>query len=223
MPASPTKHKIVDAAIQLFNEKGMVNVRLQQIADLAGISVGNLAYHFPSKKAIVSAIDKKLAEVIGPVISDKRTFPGLIDFDAQLAHYHHLLTLYSFYFLDMIELKRAYPKLYQQRQEYAGQIVRQIEQWFRHNVKKGRLIPELRPGHYQVISHAIWMIINFWMIQGEADNDLSTERERMFKEVIWSQIMPYFTDVGKQEFVLMIEPLLDTPFQGYFEAEQVLK
>ena len=41
-----TKQKIVHASIKLFNENGVANVRLQQIADEIGISVGNLAYHF---------------------------------------------------------------------------------------------------------------------------------------------------------------------------------
>lgn len=220
MPVNSTKQRILDATIQLFNEKGMVNVRLQQIADLAGISVGNLAYHYHSKKAIISAIDKKLSEVIGPIISEKRAFPSLLDFDAQLAHYHHLLTLYSFYFSDMMDLKRAYPKLYQQRKMYIGQIIQQIENWFQHNVDKGRLVTEMRPGHYHVIAHAIWMIINFWMSQGP-DYGLPMERERVFKEVIWSQILPYFTEVGMQEFNLMIEPLLDASSPIYLEQHRV--
>ena len=68
----PTKQKILDSAVQLFNEKGLGNVRLQQIADKAGISVGNLAYHFYSKKAIIIAIDEELHKVIEPVISENR-------------------------------------------------------------------------------------------------------------------------------------------------------
>ena len=48
-----TKQKILNSAINLFNKKGLVNVRLQHIADESDISVGNLAYHFYSKKAII--------------------------------------------------------------------------------------------------------------------------------------------------------------------------
>jgi AcrR family transcriptional regulator len=38
-----TKQRIIEAAISLFNTNGIANVRLIQIADEAGISVGNLA------------------------------------------------------------------------------------------------------------------------------------------------------------------------------------
>ena len=58
-----TKQKILNSSINLFNKKGLVNVRLQQIADESGISVGNLAYHYYSKKAIIQAIDLSLIHI----------------------------------------------------------------------------------------------------------------------------------------------------------------
>ncbi|MEL7123903.1 MAG: TetR/AcrR family transcriptional regulator, partial [Bacteroidota bacterium] len=48
-----TKQKILDAALKLFNQDGIVNVRLQHIADEAFVSVGNLAYHYSNKESIV--------------------------------------------------------------------------------------------------------------------------------------------------------------------------
>ena len=107
-----TKQKIIASSIKLFNQNGLTNVRLQQIADDVGISVGNLAYHYYSKEAIVKEIDRQLSELIAPVIDPNRSFPSLMDFDTQLAHYYHLLMNYSFYFLDLLEIKRKYPKLY---------------------------------------------------------------------------------------------------------------
>ena len=52
-----TKQKIIQASIELFNQKGWTNVRLQNIADRCGISVGNLAYHYANKAAIIRVID----------------------------------------------------------------------------------------------------------------------------------------------------------------------
>ena len=205
---SSTKQNIIKSAIKLFNEKGFVNVRLQQIADETGISVGNLAYHYYSKKAILITIDEELSELIVPIISDKRSFPILMDFDAQLAQYYHLLMNYSFYFMDLLELKRGYPKLYQKRKYYTSQIIQQIENWFECNVIIGRLIPESRPRHYKIISHTIWMIITFWMTK-PMDYRKPEDNERVFKEVIWSQVLPYLTEIGRNEFDLMIERLLD--------------
>ncbi|MEO7308888.1 MAG: TetR family transcriptional regulator [Chitinophagaceae bacterium] len=43
MATADTKQKILNASLHLFNENGISNTRLQQIADETGISVGNLA------------------------------------------------------------------------------------------------------------------------------------------------------------------------------------
>ena len=204
-----TKTKILKAALGLFNQHGLVNVRLQTIANEVGISVGNLAYHFYSKKAIVKAIDEELSELITPFVAEDRLFLSLMDFDNHLARFYHLLKNYSFYFIDLLELKRAYPKLYKKQDQYIQQITQQIENWFATNMERGLIKAPIRAKHYKIISHTIWMIITFWLTQ-PIDRGLPEERERIFKEVVWSQILPYLTETGRLEFDLMIERLLDS-------------
>ena len=206
---SKTKTKILSAALGLFNQHGLVNVRLQTIADEVGISVGNLAYHFYSKKAIVKAIDEELSQLITPFVAEDRLFLSLMDFDNHLARFYHLLKTYSFYFIDLLELKRAYPKLYKKQNQYIQQITQQIENWFAANMERGLIKAPIRAKHYKIIAHTIWMIITFWLTQ-PIDRGLPEERERIFKEVVWSQILPYLTETGRLEFDLMIERLLDS-------------
>ena len=91
-----TKQKIIKAAIERFNQTGLTNVRLQHIADEAGISVGNLAYHFKTKQAIVRQIDIELAQIIEPILGNEQSFIHLIDFDNQLSSYYALLNQYAF-------------------------------------------------------------------------------------------------------------------------------
>ena len=132
-----------------------------------------------------------------------------MDFDNHLARYYHLLSNYSFYFIDLLELKRAYPKLYKRQNNYIQEITQQVEHWFSANVERGLIEPPIRSGHYKIIAHTIWMIITFWMTQ-PIDRGLPEERERVFKEVVWSQVLPYLTTSGRLEFDLMIERLLDS-------------
>ena len=50
------KERVVEAAIRLFNERGTAAVSTNHIADGAGISPGNLYYHFRNKEEIIRAI-----------------------------------------------------------------------------------------------------------------------------------------------------------------------
>ena len=204
-----TREKIIHGSIRLFNEQGMVNVRLQHIADEVGISVGNLAYHFYSKGAIIMEIVDQLTELLEPIIDERKEFPGLMDFDTQLARYYHLLMKYSFFFTDLIEIKRNYPKQYQKRKLITDQILGQIHHWLKQNEKNGVLIGELRKDHYKLVTHAIWMIITFYLTK-PIDHGSPEDSERVFKEMVWTQILPHFTPEGKLEFDLLIERLLDS-------------
>ncbi len=204
-----TKEKIISSSIRLFNEHGLVNVRLQQIADDVGISVGNVAYHFYSKEAIIEKIVTQLSEILKPIFDEHKEFPGLLDFDTQLARYYHSLLQYSFFFTDLIELQRNYPKQFIDRQTVTNEIIQQIYNWLSQNEKNGILKKELRPRHYQIIAQTIWMIITFYLIRPIDDTD-SDDKERMFKEMVWSQVLPHFTENGRMEFDVLIESLLDS-------------
>ena len=204
-----TKEKILESSIRLFNQNGLVNVRLQHIADATGISVGNLAYHYYSKEAIIKQIVTQLNTLLEPIIDDQKKFPGLMDLDTQLARYYHLLMKYSFFFVDILELKRNYPKQYIVRRQITENITNQIHNWLKRNELDKILISELRTDHYMIIAHTIWMIITFYLTR-PIDHGSPEDSERVFKEMVWSQILPHFTDAGRLEFDLLIERLLDS-------------
>ncbi|MEW6599457.1 MAG: TetR/AcrR family transcriptional regulator [Nitrospirota bacterium] len=60
-----TKDRIMQAAIKLFNQKGTKAVTTNHIAAAAGISPGNLYYHFRNKEEIIRAIFLSIVEFTG--------------------------------------------------------------------------------------------------------------------------------------------------------------
>ncbi len=204
-----TKQRILNASIQLFNEKGMANVRLQQIADEIGISVGNLAYHYRNKEAIIEAINEDLDDEVNEILSCYRIYPNLIDFDFQLSKYFSFIRKYPFYFLDILEFERHYPEIRSQRQVHISKMISQIRKRFDYNIKRGIIKEESRYGNYDSISTAIWTLIIFWVPQKVVSGTKAALQETEFKNMIWNQFYVHFTERGRIEFEQLILPLLE--------------
>ncbi len=203
-----TKQKIIKASIRLFNENGLANVRLQQIANEIGISPGNLAYHFRNKEAIIEAVDEDLFEEAAEILSTYRIFPNLIDFDNQLSKYYSFIQKYPFYFLDMLEIQRQYPEMHSKRQVQVCKMISQIHKRFAFNQSRGLILEEPRAGLYNEIAEAIWVLITFWVPQNLIRGSEASMNVLEFKQMIWNQVYPYFTDQGQAEFEQLIRPLL---------------
>ena len=51
-----TRDRILECALQLFNQKGEPNVSTMEVANEMGISPGNLYYHYPAKDELINAL-----------------------------------------------------------------------------------------------------------------------------------------------------------------------
>ena len=213
-----TKDKIFNAAIHLFNTNGLPNVKLQHIADFCGISVGNLAYHFRTRDLLLATIDQQIQSEIKSLIPGQSSFPYLIDFDNQLSSNFHFINKFAFYFLDILELERSYPAMHEHRVNSIGRFIDQIHSWMIQNIEKGVFRPEILVGQYEQTAQLIWMNISFWMTQQKVLGKKDSE-EGLFKEQIWSQLVPLFTTNGMLEFEAIILPQL----KNFANAKDSLK
>lgn len=60
---SAKKQAILAAALETFSQFGIHGTRLEQVAELAGVSKTNLLYYFPSKEALYVAVLQQLLDV----------------------------------------------------------------------------------------------------------------------------------------------------------------
>ncbi len=201
-----TKQKILESAIRLFNWDDVANVRLQQIADETGISVGNLAYHFKNKEAIVIAVYEGLFEEFAQILSTYMTSPKLTDFDLQMEQYHRFFTKYKFYLIDLFEIERSYPLIMDRWRECVNKMLLQIRKRLDYNVNRGILHPEPMPGVYDTLTNNIWMTIVFWRPRQLMKNQ--PVEELIFKREVWAHVVPYFTPKGLNEFQLEFNSML---------------
>ena len=63
-PAPPGRQKLLDAAIALFGRKGFDATTTREIAEVAGVNIANIAYHFGGKEGLYRASAEELARAI---------------------------------------------------------------------------------------------------------------------------------------------------------------
>jgi AcrR family transcriptional regulator len=99
------RERIIEAALELFNEHGSRSMTTNHIAAHLSISPGNLYYHFRNKEEIIRAIFDRISDVVRTTIA----IPQDRDITAaELGSYHlvGIATLWNFRFLfrDLSEL-----------------------------------------------------------------------------------------------------------------------
>ena len=194
-----TKKKILDAALKLFNEMGLVNVRLQHIADEAFVSVGNLAYHYPNKEAIVEALYQVLTKKQRELLAEYRVVPLFDNIEMLIRHTYRLQQQYVFFYLDTLEILRAYPAIGETHQQHISSQVAQLKTILDFNASRGALEPEPSASFFENLAVQIWMTMDMWLTQ-EAVRTGSTPDEEAYRNAIWNLLIPCFTHMGRLEF-----------------------
>ncbi|HFA50239.1 MAG TPA: TetR/AcrR family transcriptional regulator [Bacteroidetes bacterium] len=206
-----TKEKILAAALKLFNRDGMVNVRLQHIADEAFVSVGNLAYHYKNKEAILLALYKTLTKKQQELLAEYRTVPLFDNIDRLILHTFQLQREYVFFYLDTLEIVRAYPSVGEAHQQHIASQVGQLKFILDFNASRGALAKEPMDGVFEKTALQIWMTMDFWLAQ-QAVRKNGVPSEQDYRATVWNIFIPYFTDMGTREY----EQMLKMPYGFYF-------
>ncbi len=192
----PTRQHILDHALRLFNERGFVNVRLQQMADAAFVSVGHLAYHFKNKDTIVEALFDQLQERQETLLNEFRVLPLFEDLERYLCELYKVQQQYIFFYLDRLEVWRAYPVL---QQRYRQHVDWQCQQWM------GLVDFTISRSSMQVINESLrWHLV--WQLQAITDHwryicqsGSTADSESAFLSHVWAILEPWLTNMGERE------------------------
>ncbi len=196
---STTKEKIIRAAAELFHIHGVDIVRLQQIADRSAVSVGNLAYHYKNKDAIVLEVYAQLSQEAKEILQLFRHTPTFIDLNDQLDRWFSFHQSYSFYFSAI--LPAAVAPL---REQVVFRLVHQLNKRIEFHEQRGAMQPADKHDMYPMVAQTVSLVITHWpsyqRLRSEAAN------KKQFKRLIWSQWLPYLTSRGKTEYQALIYP-----------------
>lgn len=202
MGITDTKQKILDASLQLFNENGINNVRLQQIADETGISVGNLAYHFNNKEAIAESLIANVIVSLQELLKQYGKYEPLNDLDFFFKEFYRLCTEFRFFNFDILEIKRNFPASYESLSPLFNKVKLQLERRFELLVQQRLLQKE---ANIKYITGNTWLFMFFIPAEGQL-NGKPLNSENLYRRRLWDYITLYFTAKGNTEFSSTVEP-----------------
>ncbi|GLU52797.1 TetR/AcrR family transcriptional regulator [Dyadobacter frigoris] len=203
--ALTTKAKISEAALFLFNHFGFVNVRLQHIADEAGLSVGNLAYHFKTKDEIVELLYEEIIARQKNLLTDLRMIPLFINLNSYIDNTFLMQKRYSFFFTDTLEIMRAHAAIRKKHREHIQWQTIQLKIYIQFNIARGALHSFELPDSIENFSNRFILLTDSWMgykiLQGEKISELESQE---FRSSLWGMTAPNFSQAGKNEFMQML-------------------
>jgi AcrR family transcriptional regulator len=188
-----TQERIVDAAVQLFNEYGTGPISTNRIADHCGVSRGNLHYHFRTKHEIIQCVFQRIVDEMNTGWDRDPQYPTLQRMAEMFARYAILIYDYRFFYREMPELLRADPLLMQRYRENWCRRVPVLEQFFMALSDAGRM--NLR-GDRSLISSLVqstWIIADNWLNSIEfLGREISADSIMSGYELILDIFRPYF-------------------------------
>ncbi len=189
-----TRDKILATSKEQFNEQGFGEPTLNSIAQTIGISRGNLTYYFKDKDELLEALVAEMWEKYEHSIGKAMQFPSWESTNNATQAYLSLQKEYAFIFFD-IKIASD-PKVIQQIARMKKDTIERQMSTIAFSIQIGNMKAETIPGTYRNLCESLWMINFYWLISQSYRNENESS-----EKVIWSSILPHFTEKGMQSFI----------------------
>lgn len=194
-----TREKILQASVELFNEKGISTVTLRDIADQVGISIGNLAYHFKNKDFIITELFRSMESERQQRLSEVQLIPSFENANRQTLAILRISFKYRFFYLHTLDILRAYPDIARLHRKQVEDNIEYVRAILAYSVGTGNMKSEPYPGCYRRLSETVWTMLHFWLL-GEAVRGVRKHSPNEARMTMWSLVEPHLTEKGRRNF-----------------------
>ncbi len=191
-----TRSLIMETALGLFNEGNAADVNTNQIAAAAGISPGNLYYHFRNKEEIIRALFPEIREaIVEPLTYPKGEPISPARMAADYVKAIELLWRYRFFFADFVGLGRRDPELADALRSLQDETIATMFAMFEDVMAQGDMVKLDRKTleHLSLNSFLVWFS---WVSFMDRSSDPRTKREERLADGALACLAiadPYFT------------------------------
>ena len=203
-----TKKKILNTAVILYNESGIANVRNQDIAERAGMSLSNFNYHFGAKKDLIVAVFDLMFETLQKNVYGNSILVKEGQGLTITKSYFEFQERFCFFYLDTPNILKMFPELNEKVQkqiEESYQIIKNLN-YLAIGMGMMKPEPEDNPGSYDQLMRHIWIHNHFWF----ANSRIINSEDNLVKkgiESLFSLCYPYLTKKGVLSYKQFIKSL----------------
>ena len=206
-----TRKKIILSAIEAFNQHGVMNVRNQDIASAAGVSLSNYNYHFKTKGDLVYAVCMYMVELLKERVYGTRMLVGSEGYGLEIMRaYFEFEQEFKFFYLDTFNILQLFPSLRPAFEERLNEAIQIIKNLNFLAIGRGAMRPEPpeKPGLYDQLAEQIWINNHFWFAQMSI-RGLDDRAVLKGMEANYAIMYPYLTEKGRQNYESYLVQLRD--------------
>jgi AcrR family transcriptional regulator len=163
MATRATQFRILQAALELFNEHGTAAVSSNRIAERCGISKGNLQYHFRNKREIIYAVFQQAIGEMDAGWYRDHLAPTLEHMAAMFVRQLQLILKYRFFYREMADLLRQDPQLRRRFADNRERRMRDLERFLLTLQARGLMRFPPDPRRLRAIIDVTWIVNENWL------------------------------------------------------------
>lgn len=212
MSTKETQALIIKTAIELFNKHGTGKVSTNRIADVCGLSKGNVYYHFRNKESLIQSI---FAQMVNKIEHDWRGDYLIPTAEHMAEMFYRQLKMtwkYRFFYRELTPLLQKDKYLKDRFSDFRKRRFVEVERFFRELVKEGHLVNLEDPVLFSSLITVTWIVCDYWISYIDVDDKKINPGTILEGYVILSQLLePYLTKQAHKDVQDSFKILYSSP------------
>lgn len=202
------REKILDKALEMFNEQGIEYVGLRELAAVLDMRVSNITYYFPTKDDLVYQLSQELRKKNATVIvaRENMTMNGFLVMLHQVFQHHVAFRCLLLSFVHLMEQNKFISASYKKTQDLRNATIKSNIEVL---ATSGYLKLNDNDADKDYLVSTIALISRFWISEAAISfrKVSSAEQISHYLTLITTLMMPYATAKAKKEMQQFLEGL----------------